>query len=149
MFDCLRGAGTNSDCSLDGGILIPWSEKESLSGGQGLDWVLEFAHWARSFRIRGMGASGWWEIRSKIRGEHEGGSESAGQTGIKKKVVRMVGWSQGDGVTLGDCMMRENGEGGGQPRGIAPRGRGGGWASPRSLAGPRDETVKSGELGSV
>ena len=91
-------------------------------GRQGLEWVLEFVNWARSFRIRRMGSSGWWEIRSKIRGEHDGGSESAGQTGIKKKVVHMVGWSQGDGVTLGDSLIR--GEWGGQARGIGPRGDG-------------------------
>ena len=56
-----------------------------------MEWVLEFVHWARSFRIRRMGESGWRGNRSKKRGKDDGGSESAVQTGIKKKVVRMVG----------------------------------------------------------
>ena len=83
-----------------------------------MEWVLEFVHWARSFRIRGMGSSGWREGRSKKRGKDDGGSESAVQTGIKKKVVRMVGWSQGDGVTLGDFLMRGDGEGEGSHEGL-------------------------------
>ena len=105
-----------------------------------MEWVLEFVNWARSFRIRRMGSSGWWENRSKIRGEDDGGSESAGQTGIKRKVVHMVGWSQGDGVTLGDSLIRENGEGEGKHRRGCGYGGWGGWASPRYLAGPRDDT---------
>ena len=39
MFDCLRAAGTNSDCSLDGGILIHRLEKEEFLGGEGVDDV--------------------------------------------------------------------------------------------------------------
>ena len=85
--------------------------------------MLEFVNWARSFRIRRMGSSGWWEIRSKIRGKDDGGSESAGQTGIKKKVVHMVGWSQGDGVTLGDFLIRGEWGGGGRPRGACLKSR--------------------------
>ena len=90
-----------------------------------MEWVLEFVNWARSFRIRRMGSSGWWEIRSKIRGEHEGGSESVGQTGIKRKLVHMVGWSQGVGVTLGDPLIGGSGEG--DHEGLALGGMGRGW----------------------
>ena len=83
VFDCWRAAGTNSDCSLSGGILIHWSEKESFSGGQGLEWMLEVLNWARSFRIRGMGLLGRRENRSKRRGKDDGGAESAVQSGIE------------------------------------------------------------------
>ena len=98
--------------------MIHWSEKESLSGGQGLEWVLEFAHWARSFRIRGMGLLGRRENRSKRIGKDDGGGESVVQTGIESNLVRMVGWSQGGGVTLGDFLIRESGEGEGNQEGL-------------------------------
>ena len=51
-----------------------------------MEWMLEVLNWARSFRIRGMGLSGWRENRSKRRGKDDGGSESAVQTGIKKLI---------------------------------------------------------------
>ena len=39
MFDCLRATGTNSDCPLDGELLIHRSEKEAFLGGEGVDDV--------------------------------------------------------------------------------------------------------------
>ena len=116
VFDCLAEAGTNSDCSVVGGNLNHRSGKEKFSGRGVLEWLLEFKNWARSFRIRCMGLLGRRENRSKRRGKDDGGGESVVQTGIERELVHMVGWSQGDGVTSG------------------------GWASPRSLAGPRDDT---------
>ena len=83
-----------------------------------MEWVLEFKNWARSFRIRCMGLLGRRENRSKRRGKDDGGGESAVQSGIEGNLVRMVGWSQGDGVTLGDFLMWESGEGEGSHEGL-------------------------------
>ena len=101
MLDCLAGAGTNSDCSLDGGNLNHRPGKEKFSGRGVLVWVLEFKNWARSFRIRCMGLLGRRENRSKRRGKDDGGGESAVQSGIKRTLVHMGGWSQGGWCHIG------------------------------------------------
>ena len=65
-----------------------------------MEWLFEFKNWARSFRIMCMGLLGRRENPSKRRGKDDGGGESAVQTGIERKLVHLVGLSQGVGVTF-------------------------------------------------
>ena len=88
-----------------------------------MEWMLEFMNWARPFRIRCMGLSGWRKNRSGKRGKDDGGGESVVQTRIERKLVHMVGWSQGVGVTLGGFLMRGEWGGLGKHEGLAAMGK--------------------------